>query len=92
MKKSVLVLLFALCFSLTLSPFARATGDVYVPPTDVDVNEDYTPSVDLEYMYDSIDPDGNVMLRTDLLSSVVSMQTALNAVRQQIQGMDAEDR
>ena len=79
MKKSVPILLFALCFSLIVSPLAKAT-------------EEYAPSVDLEYMYDSIDPDGNVMLRTDLLSSVVSMETALNAVRQQIQGMDADDK
>lgn len=49
-------------------------------------------STDNEYVYDSIDPDGDVTLHTELLNSVVSTETALNAVRQQILGMDAEDK
>ena len=78
MKRSLFVCLMVVGMTIATVPMAFA--------------DETTSSMDSEYAYDSIDPDGDVTLHTELLSSVVSMETALNAVRQQIQGMDADDK
>ena len=78
MKRTLLMCLLVLSMAIATVPSALA-------------DENSSPT-DNEYAYDSIDPDGDVTLHTELLSSVVNMETALNAVRQQILGMDAEDK
>ena len=77
MKKWVLAAVIACCVALMLLPVAGAS-DVEDP--------------DSVYLYGAIDADGDVMLRTDLLENIVSMETAVSAVRQQVNFMSADQK